>query len=78
VSTAQEVVIIGVALVRLVLSSMALWLRLFVQLRSVRERRLLLTAATALPAGSPIHVFRGDGTHVVLILGGTRQSEGRQ
>jgi hypothetical protein len=55
---------------------MALWLRLYLQLRGVRDRRrFLLTAVTALPAGSRIQLHRGDGTRVVLIVGTTRPNE---
>jgi hypothetical protein len=72
----QEVVIIGVTLMGPVLSSMVLWLRPYLQSRGVRERRrFLLTAVTALPAGSRIQVHRGDGTRVVLIVGATRPNE---
>lgn len=72
----QEVVIIGVTLVGPVLSSVATWLQLRLQLRGVHERRrFLLTDATALPAGTRIQMHRGDGSHVVLIVGVTRQNE---
>lgn len=75
----QEVVIIGVALMGLVQSSVALWLRLRFQLRGERERfRCLLAAATALPAGSRIQENRGDGTRLALIVGATRQNGEQQ
>jgi hypothetical protein len=72
----QEVVIIGVTLIGPVLSSTAVWLRLRLQSRGMREhRRFLLNAVTALPAGSRIQVHPGDGTRVVLIVGATGPNE---
>jgi hypothetical protein len=66
----------GVVLLGSVLSLAGLWLRLRFQLRAERERRrYLLTAATALPAGSRIHDQRGDGTYLTLAVGDGSRGE---
>jgi len=73
----REIVIIGGTLMGPVLSSIALWLRLYLQSRGMREhRRFLLAAVTALPAGSRIQIHRGDGTRVILVVGATASKRG--
>jgi hypothetical protein len=75
----QEVAIIGVTLIAPVLSSVPLWLQLYLQSRGVRERRRFpLAAVTALPAGGRIQMPDGDGTRVVLIVGTTRPNVEQQ
>jgi hypothetical protein len=66
----QAVMTVGALLLGSALSLAGLWLRLLFGLRGERERRrYLLTAATALPAGSRVDDQRGDGTQFILAVG---------
>lgn len=74
--SSQELVTTGVEVIGLILSLVALWLRLRFRVHDERERRRdLLTVAATLPAGSRIHEHRHDGTHLTLIVGATQRNE---